>query len=86
MDKKKTISIGIVTFSIGIGALMIASAIIWGAVILGCSWKLKGTECYDQIKNILVGGIFAQQILIWGPVGTMFAIMKKQNCNHDKQK
>ena len=78
MDKKKTFSIGTVNFSIGIGALMIASAIIWGAVIIGCSWKIKGTECYDQIQNILAGGTFAHIILIMGPMGAMFGKMKKQ--------
>ncbi|MCD4791328.1 MAG: hypothetical protein K8R37_15140 [Bacteroidales bacterium] len=84
MDKKKTISIGIVAFSIGIGALMIASAIIWGTVGLGCSSKLEGTECYDQIQNIIVGGTFAHLILIMGPLGAMFVIMKKQREEEDK--
>ena len=79
MEKKKTFSIGIVTFSIGIGALMIGSAIIWGIVILGCSWKLQGTECYDQIQNILSAGAGIHLILIWGPIGAMFATMKKGN-------
>ena len=48
------------------GGLMIASAIIWGAVIIGCSFALKGTECYSEIQNILVGGTFAHIILIMG--------------------
>ncbi len=42
MDKKKRI----------VGALIITSAIIWGAVILGTASALKGTECYDKIQNI----------------------------------
>jgi hypothetical protein len=28
------------------GAFIIASAIVWGAVIFGCSAALRGTECY----------------------------------------
>ena len=56
------------------GGLIIASAIIWGAVILGCSFALKGTECYSEIQNILVGGTFAHIILIGG--GTSALILK----------
>jgi len=41
MDKKKQT----------IGIFIIASAIIWGAVIIGCSLKLKGTGCYDEISH-----------------------------------
>ena len=48
-------------------AVIIASAIIWAAVIIGCSSALKDTECYDSIKNILVGGVLAHIILVWAP-------------------
>ena len=75
MDKKKTISIG---------GLILLSAIIWGAVILGCSWKLKGTECYDQIQNILSAGAGIHLIFILGPIGALFATMKKQREEEDK--
>ena len=54
-----------------IGAFTIASAIIWGAVILGCSFALKGTECYGKIQNILVGGVLSHIILIWGPLAVL---------------
>lgn len=33
-----------------------ASAIIWGAVIIGCALKLKGTPCFGEISLILSGG------------------------------
>jgi hypothetical protein len=62
-----------------IGALIIGSAIIWAAVIVGCSLALKGTECYDQIQNILVGGVLAHIILIWGPMALLFKKMKEDN-------
>jgi hypothetical protein len=55
-----------------IGAFTIVSAIIWGAVILGCSFELKGTECYGNIQNILVGGVLSHIILIWGPLAVIF--------------
>jgi len=36
---------------------IIVSAIVWGAVIIGCSLALKSTECYGEIQNILVAGV-----------------------------
>jgi len=59
-----------------IGALIIASAIIWGAVILGCSFALKGTDCYSSIQNILSGGVISHLILIWGPMGLLYKKLK----------
>ena len=61
-----------------IGAFTIASAIIWGAVILGCSFALKGTECYGNIQNILVGGVLSHIILIWGPLAVIFNKAKER--------
>jgi len=59
-----------------IGAFIIASAIIWGAVIVGSSFALKGTECYEKIQNILVGGVLVHIILIWGPLALLFKKVK----------
>ncbi|MCF7921999.1 MAG: hypothetical protein K9M55_04790 [Candidatus Marinimicrobia bacterium] len=61
---------------ISIGAFIIGSALIWGAVILGCSYALKGTECYDQIQNILAVGATTHLILIWGPLSMLFVKSK----------
>jgi hypothetical protein len=55
-----------------IGALVIASAIIWAAVIIGCSYALQDSECYNQIKTILVGGVLAHILIIWGPMALIF--------------
>ncbi len=55
-----------------VGALILASAIIWGAVIIGCSYKLKGTECYDAISLILFGGMISHFLLVWAPIGIYF--------------
>ena len=66
---------------ITIGAFIIGSAIIWGAVIIGCSFALKGTECYDKIQNILVGGVLSHIVLIWGP---LTAILNKQKQKENK--
>lgn len=54
-----------------IGFYIIASALVWGAVIIGCSLKLKGTSCYDQISNILIGGSAIHLIVIWPLVGNL---------------
>ena len=60
-----------------IGAFIIASAIIWGAVIVGSSYALRGTECYDKIQYILVGGVLSHIVLIWGPVALLFKKTKE---------
>jgi len=59
------------------GILIIASAIIWGLVIIGCSLTLKGTDCYPKISSILFGGVAAHFILIWLPIGKMAKGKKK---------
>ena len=51
-----------------IGFAIIASAIVWGAVIISCSLALKGTECYSEIQNILVAGVIVHLLFIWGPL------------------
>lgn len=58
------------------GAFILGSAIIWAAVIIGCASALKGTECYGNIQNILLVGIFSHVIIIWGP---MVAMLNKQH-------
>mgnify|MGYP001822004869 CR=1 FL=1 len=59
-----------------IGIFVLASAIIWAGMILGSSMALKGTECYGNIQNILIGGFIAHLFLVWGP---LTAIFKKMN-------
>ena len=51
-----------------IGAFIIASAIIWGAVIIGSSFALKGTESYDKIqKSHRTGFIYrSHPNSVWG--------------------
>ena len=56
------------------GSLVIASALIWGLVIIGTSNALKGTECYDKIQNYLVGGVVMHIMLIGG----IFPLINKQ--------
>ena len=72
MDKKKK-SIGMT-----VAMLPIASAIIWGAVIIGCSLKLKGTGGYEEIQNILFGGVATHIILIGGTIAGIVRKKKKE--------
>lgn len=60
-----------------LGMFIIGSAIIWGAVLIGCSLKLKGTGCYDQISSILILGAGLHLILIWGPIAALNIFSKK---------
>ena len=60
-----------------IGYLIIASAVIWGAVIIGCALKLKGTEYYQEISPILIGGVVTHMVLIWTPLGIQFRKKKE---------
>lgn len=62
---------------VSIGYYIIGSALIWGAVIYGCSQQLKGTECFDQINLILSTGAGLHLILIWGPLAVLLRKVKK---------
>ena len=68
-----------------IGSIIIASAIIWAAVIIGCSYSLQGTGCYDKIQNILVGGVLTHIILIWGPLAILFKNKREQGTEGNKE-
>nr|NQU93741.1 hypothetical protein [Bacteroidota bacterium] len=67
MDKKK----------MSIGMFIIASAIIWGAVIIGCALKLKGTACFDEIVYILSTGATIHLLFLWGPLAIQFKKLNK---------
>jgi hypothetical protein len=61
-----------------IGYFIIGSAIIWGAVMLGCAFALKGTECYPKIQMILFFGVAAHLLFIWGPLPKVIQKEKEQ--------
>ncbi|MFH1312350.1 MAG: hypothetical protein ABIJ00_03905 [Candidatus Eisenbacteria bacterium] len=52
-----------------LGAAIIANAIIWGAVILGTAFKLKGTGLASDVTPILAGGAVVSNILLGGLLG-----------------
>ena len=44
---------------------IIASALVWGLVIVGCSVSLNGTGCYKRIRAILFGGAASPLIVVY---------------------
>ncbi|MBT7900405.1 MAG: hypothetical protein HN601_05590 [Candidatus Marinimicrobia bacterium] len=69
MEKKK----------MSIGVYIIASAIIWGAVIIGCSLQLKNTGCFAEITYILSTASVIHLLFIWGPVAILFKKLKEKD-------
>ena len=67
-----------------IGFYIIASALVWGAVMIGCSFKLKGTACYDEISLILIGGASFHLLFIWGPLAKQFRKNTEENSKIDQ--
>ncbi len=64
-----------------IGYYIIASAILWGLVIVGCALKLKGTPCYNDISPILIAGAGFHLLFIWAPMGKQYRNIKDSEEN-----
>ena len=60
-----------------IGLFIIVSALIWAFTILLCSFALKGAPNKNTVMVILSTAAFIHLIFVWGPIGAMFAKMKK---------
>lgn len=41
----------------------ILNALVWGAVIIGCSLRLKDTGAFSEIQGILAGGAVVSMFL-----------------------
>ncbi len=54
------------------GLIIILSALIWGAVIIGSSIVLKGTEFKDDVGRIIQGASIAHLLFIWVPIGIIY--------------
>ena len=80
MDKKKKSAIVIM-----LSALPMASAIIWGAVIIGCSAKLKVTGGYDEIQNLLVAGVTMHIIIIGGVIANVIGQLGNKKEEENKK-
>jgi hypothetical protein len=55
-----------------IGYLIISSAVVWGAVIIGCAMVLKGTPYKDNVSLVVLGGAVFHLLFIWAPLGKQF--------------
>jgi hypothetical protein len=44
-------------------AIYFGNVILWGLVMIACSLALKGTDSFDKIQNILIGGTFSALIM-----------------------
>jgi len=55
-----------------IGYFILASAIVWGGVIIGCALVLEGTPYKENVTYILYSGSFIHLIFIWGTLTTQF--------------
>ncbi len=60
-----------------IGYLIIASAIIWGAVMIGSALILKDTPCKEQVNRLVMFGAVFHLLFIWAPLGSMFKNKKQ---------
>lgn len=61
-----------------IGYFIIASALVWGGVMIGCALKLKGTPYYDEISHILIGGSTLHVLFIWPLAAKQFRKNKEE--------
>ncbi|MCK4978805.1 MAG: hypothetical protein KAS62_00345 [Candidatus Delongbacteria bacterium] len=59
-----------------IGSLIIGSALIWGATIIGVAAKLKGLEVKGDVVQLMGLASGMHLILIWGPAAAMIKKMK----------
>ncbi len=69
MDKKQR----------SVGIYIIVSAIIWGVVMIACSLKLRGTDCYEQIYLYLILGVSTHLLFVWAPLGALVKKLKEEN-------
>ncbi|OPX24338.1 MAG: hypothetical protein B1H05_05225 [Candidatus Cloacimonas sp. 4484_140] len=66
------------------GYLIIASAIVWGAVLILCAIVLKGTPYIERINRIVIGGAVFHLLFIWAPLGKQFRAKKEENSKIEK--
>lgn len=60
------------------GATIIASAIIWGTVMIAIGSTLKGTEFKDEVLRIIHYGSISHFLFIWAPLGIMSQKLNKK--------
>jgi hypothetical protein len=56
---------------VNVGYMIITSAIIWGAIIISCALKVKGTPYAEGINFTLTIGVLAHLLFVWIPLGAL---------------
>ncbi|MBA7534159.1 hypothetical protein ES705_26405 [subsurface metagenome] len=56
------------------GYFIVASAIVWGAVLIGCGLVLKGTPYNEKVSFIIMAGIVIHLLVLWIPFGNQLRI------------
>ena len=60
-----------------LGYFIIGSALIWGAVVIGCASVLKGIPEKDSVIQILSAATFFHLLVIWIPMARILKKNKK---------
>ena len=68
---------------VNVGYLIITSAIIWGAIIISCALKLKGTPYKDGVSLTLTIGVIAHFLFVWMPLGALRGKQKKADTKEE---
>lgn len=68
-----------------LGYTIIASAIVWGVVLIMCGSVLSGTPYKQAVTNILIGGASFHLFFIWAPLGRKFKSGNPES-NEDRDK
>jgi len=62
---------------VNIGYTIITSAIIWGAILISCALKVKGTPYAEGINFTLTIGVITHLLFVWIPLGAQNRKRKK---------
>ncbi len=62
-----------------VGDRIIASSVVWSAVMIGCAFVLKGTPYDWDVFYILMAGSFFHLLFICGPLSILQAKKNKKN-------
>lgn len=64
---------------ISIGYFIIASAIVWGVVVIACAKILGGTPYKEGVIQVLSAGTVFHLLFIWGPLAARIGKLKKDH-------
>lgn len=62
-----------------IGYFIIASAIVWGVVIIACAKVLGGTPYKEDVIQALAAGALIHLLFIWGPLVARVSKLTREN-------